>query len=286
MRNDIDAAIEGGQPSLPDLLASLALGVRSVNALPLTNSRARNAAVADDDDDEQDEFSFRMSLPEFASLNNEARQSLSLLLCEALEGSSSIPDDHDDTIKNNNIVSFEFDDPELWERCADACDALYDRVSAYIAGCERRAQQQGDDGSGSVKNNNYVAMASAITNVAQRARTNASGAYGRMIQGLADMEKPQNLYQGFVTQPPQNSRERPFCPTIVYDDGKQAKLEAGEYTMEGHGLDTRCFDYIGNGGNNINGGGDAEDGDEKRDVTPEVFPRYDWTILSLSTPLS
>jgi hypothetical protein len=64
-----------------------------------------------------------------------------------------------------------------------------------------------------------------------------------------------------VTQPPQNSREQPFVPTIVYDAMKQAKLDAGEYTMEGHGLDTRYFDY-GDGGN-----GDDDNGDEKRDET-------------------
>ena len=64
------------------------------------------------------------------------------------------------------------------------------------------------------------------------------------------MEKPQKSYRGFLTQPPQNSREQQFVPTIVYDYDamKQAKLDAGEYTMEGHGLDTRYFDY-GDGGN-------------------------------------
>ncbi|KAL7444519.1 hypothetical protein ACHAXH_008378 [Discostella pseudostelligera] len=274
MGDDATTTTNSDQPSLPNLLASLALGVRSVNALPLTNTPTAKTGGADDDnddDDEQDEFSFRMSLPEFASLNNEARQSLSSLLCEALEGLSSSSSDHvyDDAINNNNnSISFEFDDPELWEQCADACDALYDRVSSYIADSQRRAAADGGDGAGT--HNNYTAIASAITTVAQRARSNASGAYGRMIQGLADMEKPQNLYQGFVTQPPQNSRELPFVPMIVYDERKQAKLEAGEYTREGHGLDTRCFDYTGNGGNNNNGGECAED-EDKRDVTRRKY---------------
>ncbi|KAL3764366.1 hypothetical protein ACHAWU_006004 [Discostella pseudostelligera] len=273
MGDDATTTTTNDQPSLPNLLASLALGVRSVNALPLTNTPTANTKTTggddDDDDDEQDEFSFRMSLPEFASLNNEARQSLSSLLCEALEGLSSSSSDHvdDDTININNNISYEFDDPELWEQCADACDALYDRVSSYIADSEQRAV----DGDGTGTHNNYTAIASAITTVAQRARANASGAYGRMIQGLADMEKPQNLYQGFVTQPPQNSRDLPFVPMIVYDERKQAKLEAGEYTREGHGLDTRCFDYSGNGGNNNNGGEGAEDEDEKKDVTRRKY---------------
>ena len=107
MGDDATTTTNSDQPSLPNLLASLALGVRSVNALPLTNTPTAKTGGADDDnddDDEQDEFSFRMSLPEFASLNNEARQSLSSLLCEALEGLSSSSSDHvyDDAINNNN----------------------------------------------------------------------------------------------------------------------------------------------------------------------------------------
>ena len=290
MANDTDSS--GGQPSLPNLLAALALGVRSVNALPLANNTPNanynpdvNIVDADDDDDvAQDEFSFRMSLPEFASLNNEARQSLSLLLCKALEGLSSSSStsaserghdgDDDNNINSNNNIAYEFDDPELWEQCADACDALYDRVAVYIADSERRAQQgDGDDGvvGDNTNNNNYTAIGTAITNVAQRARNNASGAYGRMIQGLADMEKPQNLYQGFVTQPPQNAREKPFVPTILYDDRKQAKLEVGEYTKEGHGLSSRCFEYYGNSGNGGEGGAE-DDGDiDTRDVTRRKY---------------
>ena len=46
-----------------------------------------------------------------------------------------------------------------------------------------------------------------------------------------------------------------------YDAMKQAKLDAGEYMMEGHGLDTRYFDY-GDGGS-----GDDDNGNEKRDET-------------------
>ena len=78
-------------PSLPKLLAALALGARSVNNLPISptsvetdNSDDENGCAEGDEED--DEFSFHMSLPEFASLNNEARRSLTSLLCRALEG--------------------------------------------------------------------------------------------------------------------------------------------------------------------------------------------------------
>ena len=98
------------EPSLPKLLASLALGARAVNALPL--SRENNDAQEEDDGDE---FSFHMSLPEFASLNNEARQSLSSLLSQALEGIST---DEDDAM--DGAEDYEFDDPELWTKVREA----------------------------------------------------------------------------------------------------------------------------------------------------------------------
>eukprot|EP00571_Detonula_confervacea_P000668 CAMPEP_0172322716 /NCGR_PEP_ID=MMETSP1058-20130122/46705_1 /TAXON_ID=83371 /ORGANISM="Detonula confervacea, Strain CCMP 353" /LENGTH=1045 /DNA_ID=CAMNT_0013038533 /DNA_START=70 /DNA_END=3207 /DNA_ORIENTATION=+ len=253
MGSDTESTTGADKPSLPKLLASLALGARAVNALPIARENENNDDddYADDNEDLDDEFAFRMSLPEFASLNNEAQQSLSSLLCQALECAPS-SDNHDDKTTNDNDELYEIDDPELWERCADACDALYDRVTAYISQEQRNQGGETDEAS--------LAL-SAISNVAQRARTNASGSYGRMIQGLADMERPQNVYQGFVTQPPQNSRMEPFVPVIVYDGNKQAKLDGGEFTKEGHGLDTR-FD---------NGGGGENEGEKKRDVTRRKY---------------
>ena len=35
-----------------------------------------------------------------------------------------------------------------------------------------------------------------------------------MTSALVDMEKPQAVYQGFVTRPVQNSRSEPFVPLI------------------------------------------------------------------------
>ncbi len=81
----------------------------------------------DDDDDADDEFAFRLSLPEFAALNIDARSSLSSLLCQALQGvvthtdddyergNDDVNDTHDDDDDHNNILKYEFDDPELWE---------------------------------------------------------------------------------------------------------------------------------------------------------------------------
>jgi exosome complex exonuclease RRP6 len=67
-----------------------------------------------------------------------------------------------------------------------------------------------------------------------------------MIQGLASMEKPQNIFQGFVTHPPQNSRGEPFVP-IIFDADKQALLDGGEFNRDGHGLDSKNYSGDSNG---------------------------------------
>ena len=108
---------------------------------------ARSVSSLSHDNDANDEFAFRFSLPEFAALNIEARSSLSSLPCKALQvvvthteddyerGNDDVANDthNDDDNNHNNILEYEFDDPELWERCADTCDALYEHVSSYIA---------------------------------------------------------------------------------------------------------------------------------------------------------
>mmetsp|Transcript_18143 Transcript_18143/g.29727 ORF Transcript_18143/g.29727 Transcript_18143/m.29727 type:complete len:988 (+) Transcript_18143:46-3009(+) len=223
-----DANNEAEMPSLPKLLASLALGARSVNNLPIASTPS-----SDDDgstgggEEEDDEFAFRMSLPEFASLNIEARQSLTSLLCKALEGTAHLTQYQ----QLNGDEAYEFDDPELWERCADACDAVLDRVTSYIDKYN----------SGDVEN-----IVDVIGEVSSQARNKASNSYGRMIQGLASMEKPQNIFQGFVTHPPQNSRGEPFVP-IIFDADKQALLDGGVFNRDGHGLDSKNYSGDSNG---------------------------------------
>ncbi|KAL3795819.1 hypothetical protein ACHAW5_004769 [Stephanodiscus triporus] len=225
--NDVDE-----RPSLPRLLASLALGARSVGSLPLARERKKNGGGddRDNDDDDDDEFSFRMSLPEFAALNVEARRSLSSLLCRALDGVSRSHGDYDDDYDYDvrGDEDYEFDDPELWERCADACDALYDRVvsSSVLAPAS---------GGGGVDDE----ALSAVADVSRLARRNAVGSHVRMMSALVDMEKPQDVYEGFVSRPVQNDRMTPFVPLIVHDDAKRMALDGGAYRREGHGLDRR-----------------------------------------------
>ena len=274
--------IDCDRPSLSRLLASLALGARSVSSLPLAHEKKSSGIsdnASDDDDDADDEFAFRLSLPEFAALNIDARSSLSSLLCRALQGVVTHTEDDyergnddvndtahdDDDDDHNNILEYEFDDPELWERCADACDALYERVSSYIA-----SEQEMKSSGGGID----TALAlSTLVDASNTARRNGIGAYGRMTSALVDMEKPQALYQGFVTRPVQNSRSEPFVPLIMHDDEKRRDFESrggGKYKRDGHGLEKR--DGL--------GGGDAGGtfmGDETRRLhAPDIMiaPSY------------
>ena len=75
---------------------------------------------------------------------------------------------------------------------------------------------------------------STLVDASNTARRNGIGAYGRMTSALVDMEKPQAVYQGFVTRPVQNSRSEPFVPLIgllsLVVEEKQwwGKLELGK----------------------------------------------------------
>ena len=208
------------QPSLPKLLAALALGARSVNSLPLSSSADGGGDCGDSGDEVEDDFEYSMSLPEFAALNNEARQLMTSLLRETLEIISPTKNKYDD---------LEFDDPALWESCADACDDLRDRVMSYLPNANAGQRPE------------IMNLASKVDSAKQTALSKAAGSYSRMVNSLADMEKPQHIFQGFVTHPPQNTRGEPFVP-IIFDAAKQARLDAGEYNVSGHGLETRHND--------------------------------------------
>lgn len=170
------------EPSLPALLSALALGARSVSSLPISkNSRAEGEGDTSDGDESEDEFSFRMSLPEFSSLNSEARRLLGSLLRDALMDDSSKVESDDagdkaECFSGSGKEWEDLSDPTLWEACADACDALLDRVGDYIS------QVQGDGGDGEL-------FAKAVEGAAVKARSQAEGNYGRMLKGVVDMEK-------------------------------------------------------------------------------------------------
>lgn len=273
------------EPSLSKLLAALAQGARAVNNLPLSLSKgdedddATNRDEDDeqdgDDDDDEDEFSFRMSLPEFASLNHQARRSLTELLSLALndtknlismdasgDGKSNTSDTSDGN--QQNLTKYEFDDPLLWEKCADACDALLDRVSSYISSArEGDAPNDADD-----------AVLGALSKVSDVTRAKSRNAHAQMLSSLADMEKPQNIYQGFVTHPPQNSRGEPFVP-LIWEEGKRREMEVGgKWRVSGHGLDTRFGGTGGGGDDDYNEYRDGEDVGRRSYAPDMVVPDF------------
>ncbi|KAL7466463.1 hypothetical protein ACHAXS_006764 [Conticribra weissflogii] len=280
------------EPSLSKLLASLAQGARAVNNLPLSLKKiddeddddATNRDVDEehdgdgdgDDDDDEDEFSFRMSLPEFASLNHQARRSLSELLSLALndtkdllslddsgDGRNRTSDDDDDDDRRQ-WTNYEFDDPLLWEKCADACDALLDRVASYISSCRQ-------DGSANDAND---AVLGALGRVSDVTRAKSRNTYAQMLSSVADMEKPQNVYQGFVTHPPQNSRGEPFVP-LIWEEGKRREMEeGGKWRADGHGLDTRFGETGGVGENDYNEYRDGEDVGRRSYAPDMVVPDF------------
>ena len=160
-------------PSLPDLLSALALGARSVSSLPL--QRDNNDSDNEEDDDE---FAFRMSLPEFSSLNYEAQSLLKSLLLAALDDEDN--NKHGSLIGDENNDGGLEDDPILWEKCANACEALLDSVSEYLSG-EKEEK-----------------VVVAVSGVADVARERAEGKYGQMLRGVVDMEKVRFLFPYYL----------------------------------------------------------------------------------------
>jgi len=197
------------QPSLPALLSALALGARAVNALPISSSDSGGGGgedSSDDDDkraggsggDDDDEFAFQMAFPEFASLCGDARTALAELLSESLAAAPS-PDNPPLRPGGKAGIDppcprYDFDDPLLWIKAADACDALLEKVDAYVEGVESGA------------------AAKSLKNAAESAREKARGKYRLMMEGLAEVEKPQISYEFMDTV--QNDRLEPFKPPI------------------------------------------------------------------------
>jgi hypothetical protein len=146
------------EPSLPKLLAALALGARAVNGLPLGKSDGPNDGSDDEDDNimAEDEFAYQSAFPEFASLCGTARRELAQLLQLVL--------DHND----------DDDDAAMWERAADLCDSLLEDVESHV-------QTVRDKASG-------VTTVHVLTQLSQQARTQSKNSYGLILSGLVSME--------------------------------------------------------------------------------------------------
>ena len=174
-----ESSDESDVPDIRKLLTALAVGARSVNALPLSNKQSNKNSdfsddedMEDDDDDDDDEFSFQMAFPEFKSLCLETRSQLTSLLSQALVNSF---DSSDGVLKGEEDL--DFDDPELWENAAEACELLLERVDQYVQKVKEGRVGLEDDHLGS-----------AVKTTGQFARSKAKNGWDRIMNGLVDME--------------------------------------------------------------------------------------------------
>ncbi len=121
--------------------ASPALPLNSPSSLPISSSLSE--AGSDSNNALVNKHTFRMSLPKFVALNGKAQRVLSSLLQRALGGLSG---DNGDDEKDNEMGNGprELYNPELWERCADTCDAL-------AIGCSPTSMRHGGGAQGGVR---------------------------------------------------------------------------------------------------------------------------------------
>ncbi len=161
------------EPSLPKLLAALAVGARSVNHLPVSgkNEDGGDSEETDSENEElDDEFSYQMAFPEFNSICLEARSRLSSLLKETLKISMG----QDEDLIDEEV--FEFDDPRLWESAAEVCDVLLERVDLYIQNVkEGRAGLDTE-------------QIDAVRHFGTLVRNKARGDFDQLVGSLVDME--------------------------------------------------------------------------------------------------
>ena len=156
-----------------------------------------------------DEHEFQSSFPEFRELSNENKNVLLETLLLTLEeyNMSSGSGESDSSALNFGSL----DDPLLWEACADACDMLLEQAESHL---------RSD-------------VPSNLKAYADTARQHATSSFGRLIEGLVDMEKPQVVHQ----LPVDNDRETPFVPPISEKPHAMTPLDLT--LRPGHGLDTR-----------------------------------------------
>ncbi|KAL3922365.1 MAG: hypothetical protein SGILL_002243 [Bacillariaceae sp.] len=216
MEDDPDAPMDMGdmespqqQPSsdqlLSDLMTALATGARAVQGLPLG-----------------DEFEYQSSLPEFRRLVEDSQESLLETLLMTLEdAAAATPTFQGGDAASGSMFHFEsLDDPLLWETCTDICDALLEQA------------ERSSGGSGNEK----------ITKELLAARNHSQSSFGRLLNGIVEMEKPQQAFDfsSGGEDDTINDRTKVFVPPFLekkYFAKQELDLEALKKT--GHGLDTK-----------------------------------------------
>jgi ribonuclease D len=148
---------------LSELMAALATGARAVQGLPMG-----------------DDFEYQSSFPEFQLLLDESQESLlELLLITLDDAMSSLSLDKNPNGSNDyNQIDFEnLEDPLLWETCKDVYDALLEQaeLSTTSNASGSSSLQPGD--------------------IARGLKNRAQSSFGRLLDGIVDMEKPQIVYK-------------------------------------------------------------------------------------------
>jgi hypothetical protein len=107
------------------LLSALAVSARSAAAIPCDEEDKAEGGSGQGGD-----FSFANSFPEYQTLTNSARGRVGALISRSMQACNpGSPDAWGD-----DEWGAELDDPNLWESCADACEALLERVNGIIDG--------------------------------------------------------------------------------------------------------------------------------------------------------
>jgi exosome complex exonuclease RRP6 len=197
------AADDDDAAALSQLMQALAAGARAVQGIPL-----------------DDDFSFQRSFPEFTQALSTAQTSLLQAIGVTLE---TLPETESSS-SGGGDGTFEFtdiEDPILWEQCADACDLLVEQVEAHV----QKGDQQG---------------AAAVTHLqhwSDQARQRSKSGFGRMLEGMVEMEKPQVTYNIAV----RNERRELFVPA-VHPDKPFGVAPLDLTPAQGHGLESRFGD--------------------------------------------
>lgn len=121
-----DSGSENEASQLIDsLLSALAVSARSAAAIPCDDEGGGEEGSGQGGD-----FSFANSFPEYQTLTKSARGRVGVLISRSMQAcNSGSPDAWGD-----DEWGAELDDPNLWESCADACEALLERVNGIIDG--------------------------------------------------------------------------------------------------------------------------------------------------------
>lgn len=163
--------------------------------------RAVNGIPVDDD------YSFQSSFPEFTSALNVAQDSLRGIVFDILEDQTDMQ--HDD----------EIDDPLLLEQAADLCDLMMEQLETYLQRSNSGSQEGGK----------------TLQEFAQTARNRSKKSFRAMLDGIVEMEKPQERYNMNV---PDNRRGMPFVPR-VHPKKPHGKIPLDLSLKDGSGWETR-----------------------------------------------